>query len=165
MFAPTLQGLTEPQARLLLLFASIIVNYVPEDFQTLRDEDIAEAAGTLAATLETASHGVIYEHRAGTSSARRLADDLKRLLAELRGETPGPVPATGAERIPASALAQLERDSRVALRRIERGARDAMQPSAVSRTVYRDLLTRLLQTAAGEAAGTSTARPSALILP
>jgi class 3 adenylate cyclase len=44
----------------------------------LNDDDVADAAGALAATFETAARGVIYEHAPESLVARRLADDLDR---------------------------------------------------------------------------------------
>lgn len=134
---PQLQGLSQPQSRLMLLIGSLIARHTPQDLQTLRDADIADAAGTVAATLETSRRGLIYEHRPTTQAAQHLADDLKRMLAEL-GQDPraldpqaGAGPSGGtppaAERV---APSRLEHDAAVALRRIEQGARDALSPPA-----------------------------------
>ena len=40
-------------------------------------KDVAEAAATLASTLETAARGVIYEHQAQAPPAQRLVRDLR----------------------------------------------------------------------------------------
>ena len=50
--------------------------------QPLIDDDVADAAAALAATFETASRGVIYEHRPASLPAERLAAALKPMLAE-----------------------------------------------------------------------------------
>jgi len=152
-FAPTLQGLTDLQSRLLLLLGTFIARHVPQDFQALRDEDIAEAAGTLAATLETAGRGVIYEHRAATQPARHLADELKHLLDEIvRGNqgaaTPGITDAAP-----------------VVLRRIEKNARETANGAEGTQTTYRDLLTRVLNSVSVEQPGPAGAASSGLILP
>lgn len=125
-----LQGLTEPQSRLLLFFGSLIARHVPQDFQTLRDEDIAEAAATLAATFETAGRGIIYEHRAGTGPAQHLASALRQSFAELTREQPN---------------AALDRDAATVLRRIEQSARDQAKTPGAAETAYRDLLGRMLK--------------------
>jgi hypothetical protein len=45
---------------------------------------VAEAASTVAATLETAARGVIYDHPAQSLPAQRLATELKTMLAEMQ---------------------------------------------------------------------------------
>ena len=144
-----MQGLTDPQSRLLVLLGSFIVQHMPQDFQTLHDEDIAEAAGTLAATLETASRGVIYEHRAGTQSARHLAEELKRLINDIGRSGEGIT----------------NDDAAVALRRIEQGAREIAQPVSGTQTAYRDLLGRILNVTAAVQSTAPIGRPSTLIRP
>jgi hypothetical protein len=151
-FAPTLTGLTDLQSRLLLLLGALIARHAPQDFQILRDEDIAEAAGALAATLETAGRGVIYEHRAGTQPARHLADELKHLLDEIVRGNQG----VGASGITDAAM--------VALRRIEKSARETATATEGSQTAYRDLLTRVLNFVPGEP-GPAGATTSGLIVP
>src|SRR5438105_13838964 len=59
---PTITHLTERQYQLFFLFHTLVARHVPEGFARLVDDDVADAAGTFAATLETASRGVIYEH-------------------------------------------------------------------------------------------------------
>ena len=163
-----MKGLNDRQFRLLFLLASVIVRHVPEDFQTLRDADIAEAAGALASTLETESRGVIYEHRAGTRPALRLADDLKTFLAELNRSAltaPGQPPPAATEAAQESVAPGLKDDVAQALRRIERGARETAGASADSPTAYRELLGRLLSARPGEPSGAPASRGSSLILP
>src|SRR5215470_15775800 len=81
---PTLHGLTERQHQLFFLFQSLIARHTPEGFSRLLDDDVAEAAAAVAATLETASRGVIYEHAAQSLPAQRLASEMKAMLAEMR---------------------------------------------------------------------------------
>ena len=45
------------------------------------DADVAEAAGALAASFETASRGVVYEHPAASPTAESLRRELKAFLA------------------------------------------------------------------------------------
>src|SRR4029078_7719161 len=61
---PTLHGLTERQHQLFFLFQSLIARHTREGFVRLVDDDVADAAGAVAATFETAARGVIYEHAA-----------------------------------------------------------------------------------------------------
>ena len=65
---PLLQGLSERQARLFLMLAAAASRFRPEALQKLVDDDIAQAAGALASTLETASKGIVYEHRPASAS-------------------------------------------------------------------------------------------------
>jgi len=147
--APTLQGLTDPQSRLLLLLGRFIARHAPQDFQTLHDDDIIEAASALAATLETAGRGVIYEHRAVTQPARYLAEELKRLINDIGRSGDGITTA----------------DTAVVLRRIEQGAREIPQPAGGRQSAYRDLLARILNASAADQETASLGRPSSLILP
>ena len=147
VLAPTLQGLANRQFRLLLLLASVIARHVPEDFHTLQDDDIAEAANAVASTLETASRGVIYEHRAGSRPAMHLAEDVKRFLAQLHEDGQRHA-ALGEE--DQTSTAGLDRDAAVALRRIEQGARQ--RPAAAAggqKTAYRELLGRIVNSRPG----------------
>src|ERR1700752_4803491 len=81
---PTKRNLTGPQDQLFVLFQPLIARYTPEGFARLLDEDVADAAAAMAATLETAVRGVIYEHTAASSVAQRLAGELKKMLDEMR---------------------------------------------------------------------------------
>ena len=107
MMLPLLQGLSERQARLFLMLAALTSRHRPEAFQTLMDADIAEAAGALAATLETAGRGIVYEHRPTSSVATRLMTELKGMVDE----------------VVKNAGSALERDAAIALRRIEHAAK------------------------------------------
>jgi hypothetical protein len=133
---PMLQGLSESQSRLLLFFGSVIAKHVPQDFQTLRDEDITEATGTLASTFETAGRGIIYEHRAGTGPAQDLAQGLRESFTELVRDQP--------------ANSALDRDAALVLRRIEQAARDQAKTPGAGDTAFRDLLGRMLKAGAGD---------------
>src|SRR5215475_7428184 len=81
---PTVQGLTERQYQLFFLFQSLISRHVPDGFARLVDDDVADAAGSVASTLETAARGVIYEHVAKSSVAKRLAGEMTGMLTEAR---------------------------------------------------------------------------------
>lgn len=107
MLLPLLQGMSERQARLFLLLASLTARYEGEALQKLVDEDIEQAAAALAATLETAERGIVYEHQPESLPAARLMSQMKTLVDELSK----------------SAGSALDRDASVALRRIEQAAR------------------------------------------
>lgn len=107
MVLPLLENLSERQARLFLMLAALTSRHQPETLQTLVDDDIAQAAGALAATLETAVRGIVYEHRPSSAAASLLMAELKGMVDE----------------VVKNAGSALERDAAIALRRIEQGAK------------------------------------------
>ncbi len=107
MLLPLLQGLSERQARLFLMFAAVTSRYQPDTLQKLVDDDIAQAAGALASTLETAAKGIVYEHQPASLVAARLMTELKGVVDE----------------VVKNAGSALERDAAIALRRIEHAAK------------------------------------------
>lgn len=146
---PTIQHLTERQYQLFFVFHSIIARHKPEGFTRLVDADVAEAAASLASTLETAARGVIYEHAPQSRPAQSLASAFKTLLAEIQ-EKGGRV---------------YEREAAIVLRAIEQGARSLKAPNEAE-TAYLDLVARLLHvTGITESARPEAAPASSLILP
>ena len=103
----------------------------------------------MAATLETAARGVIYEHSASSLPAQRLATELTSLLGQIR--TQGGTVS--------------DAEAAIALRAIEQGARDVGKTGDA--TSYGSLIGRLLQVRRTQAAGPDDAtRPaSTLIVP
>src|SRR5712691_3216621 len=124
---PYLEELSERQARLFLMLAALISRHQGEAFQKLLDDDIAQAAEALAATLETAGRGIVYEHRAASLPAERLLTELKTLVTEVTKE----------------GGSSLERDAAIALRRIE-GAAKASVKAQPDGTAFQQLLIRML---------------------
>jgi hypothetical protein len=129
LLLPTIRELTERQHQLFFLFQTAIARHTPDGFARLHDDDIADAAGSLAATFETAARGVIYEHAAESTVARRLADDLKAMLEEMRKQ--------GAK--------IFDHETAVVLRAIERGARETRANAGGASDAYITLMGRLLQ--------------------
>ena len=107
MLLPLLQGLSERQARLFLMLAALMSKHQSEGLQKLVDDDIAQATGALASTLETAGRGIVYEHRPASVAASRLMTELKTMVDE----------------VVKNAGSALERDAAIALRRIEHAAK------------------------------------------
>jgi len=128
LLLPSLHGLTERQHQLFFLFQSLIARHTPEGFARLLDDDVAEAAAAVAATLETAARGVIYEHPTASLTAQRLAVEMKAMLADMQKQ----------------GVRIYEREAATVLRAIEKGARETrkMEPGDVS---YLTLMARLLQ--------------------
>ncbi|HKT82053.1 MAG TPA: hypothetical protein VJP86_17610 [Vicinamibacterales bacterium] len=97
-----IQDLNERQTQLFLLTTAAIVNYRPPELQHLLDADVAAAADSMAATFETASRGVIYEHRPPSAASERLSQALRPLF-ERAGQNQG---------------SAFERDAAIVLRRL-----------------------------------------------
>jgi hypothetical protein len=148
MLMPAVQRLTERQHQLFFLFQSVIARHKPEGFARLVDDDIAEAAASVAATLETAARGVIYEHVAASLSAQRLAAEMKALLGQIREQ----------------GATVYDAEVAIALRAIEQGARDP-QVRAMGDDAYLQLVGRLLQAnRAARGTGPETKPASSLIV-
>lgn len=109
---PRISDLTEAQYRLFLFLQAAVLQHAKGALPPPHDADVADAAATVAATLETARKGIIYEHQAASIPAQRLATEIGRAITDL-GKRAG------------SEAARLERDAAAALRRLERAAREA----------------------------------------
>ena len=147
---PTISHLTERQHQLFFLVHAVIARYKPDALTRLVDEDVAQAAAAVAATLETAGRGVLYEHTPASLPAQRLARDITSMIADLR----------------AHGTRIYDGEVAIALRAIERGARDTHE-QAVEDTAYIALIGRLLHVRS-QASAEEPPKPkpeSSLILP
>jgi hypothetical protein len=150
-----IRDFSERQSQLFLMTAAFLVGYEPPPLQPLVDEDIAAAAAALAATFETATRGVIYEHRPPTPAADRLAAALKPLFAEA-GSQGG---------------SAFERDAAVVLRRVHEAANVVRDGDTRGRQPFLELLQRMVRkpdghtTASQEQPSLPDARASRLIVP
>ena len=144
---PTLRHLTERQQQLFFLFQTIITRHQPEGLARLVDADVADAAGTLAGSLETAARGVIYDQAAATPIGQKLSAELKTLLEQVRQQ--------------GAPVGDLE--AAAVLRALERGAREVAAASGA--TAYLEMMMRILHEdrAAGRAPGPPPAAPSLII--
>ena len=147
MLLPTIRHLTERQYQLFFLFHSAIARHTPDGLARLLDVDVADAAAAVAATLETASRGVIYEHAAQSLPGQKLARELTAMLEDIRKQG-GRV---------------FDHEAAVTLRAIEAGAREAARLED-SDTAYLVLMRRLLDLQA-EATPPPETPQSSLILP
>ena len=147
---PTIQHLTERQCQLFFLFQTLVSRHAPQGFSRLVDEDVAEAAGAFAATLETAARGVIYEHPPQSLVAQRLVTEMKAMLVEMRQQ----------------GATVYDREAAVVLRAIEQGIRD-IKKAVNGDTAYQELVARLLNInrGASPAADVPSAPGSSLIIP
>jgi hypothetical protein len=129
---PLISELSEPQYRLLLFFQGITLEHSASALPSLLDNDVAEAASTVAATLETAGKGIIYQHRATSAPAQRLAGTIEEALRRLTA-------GAGARQ------QAIERDAAVALRQLSRAATEAGRALAGDEApVYLKLLGRIM---------------------
>lgn len=127
----TLVDLSEPQQQLCLLFLSVVASHgAAESLDRVVDGDVIGAAGAFAGTLETAAKGLIYEHQAPSRPAQRLVTGFREALDRLAGQAP----ARG-----------LERDASLALRGIERGARDVQGRSGDGPRAYIEVVRRVIR--------------------
>lgn len=148
---PTIQALTERQYQLFFLFQTVIARHKPEGFARLRDDDVADAAAAMAATLETAARGVIYEHGTQSLPAHRLMTEMRALLADVRQQ----------------GATVYDREAAIVLRAIERGAREARRAADGGDVAYLTMMARLLQqdSRAGQHGEEAAAGGSSLIVP
>jgi hypothetical protein len=111
---PRITELTETQYRLFMLAQALIIQQARTASPAPIDYDVAEGVASVAATLETAGKGIIYEHRATSIPAQRIADEISAAIRDL-------VTRAGSDG------ARLERDAAKALRALERTAREAQK--------------------------------------
>lgn len=107
---PLVSQLGERQYRLLLALQALVLKHASTILPAPNDADVADAAATVASTLETASKGIIYEHQAASIPAQRLVGEIRSMLAEIGRETQA---------------RSLDRDAAAALRAVEQGAKAA----------------------------------------
>lgn len=109
---PRIADLSETQYRILLMAQAVIVQHAKQAMPAPLDTDVADGVASVAATLETAGKGIIYEHRATAIPAQRVADAVSASIEDL-------VKRVGADG------ARLERDAARGLRALERTVREA----------------------------------------
>jgi hypothetical protein len=155
-FLPLVSDLTEPQVRILMVFRAALLSHAKHAIPAVLDSDVADAAEAVAATLETARKGVIYEHQPTSIPAQRLATTFREALA-----------AVSAER--GARVARVEADAAATLRRMERGARTAQEVlTGDEAPIFIGVLRRLMpESGMGDTEGRSTdAQPGGpLIVP
>ena len=146
-----MRDFSERQSQVFFLISTFLARYQPPELQSLIDEDVVEAVAALAATFETASRGVIYEHRPASLPAERLTSELKPLLIEA-GKGAG---------------SSFERDLAYVLRRVEESVRSVRAVDASDRRAFLDLLARLMANSPPSQPDTPSdaLEPSRLIVP
>ncbi|MDA1185720.1 MAG: hypothetical protein O2930_13875 [Acidobacteria bacterium] len=149
MVLPSIRHLTERQYQLFFVVQSVIARHKPQGLIRLVDRDIAEAAGALAATLETAGRGIIYEEVPQGSPARALVADISAALSQMREQ----------------GATIYDGETAIVLRAIEQGA-TGIKPPDGGAAAYVDLIARLLQVTTPPPSSTEPeSGSSALIVP
>jgi hypothetical protein len=154
---PLLANLTEDQHRLVIYFLAVIGRRADASVPSLIDRDVADAAAAVAATLETAGKGIIYQHQASSIPAQHLAEEINRSLEEIAARA-------------GSRRSRLERDAAVALRQVAAGATTAAEGLPGDEPpVFLRLVTRILSAAGAsqreDPAGEAPGAGSRLIIP
>jgi hypothetical protein len=157
MLTPGLAGLSEPRQQLLLFSLTLIDRFKGDSLEAANDGDVVSAAGALASTCETASRGVIYEHRADSIPAQRMVEGIRELFDQLgRGRPSG-----------------FAADAAVVLRRIEERARAVQQLAGSNPRAFVELAGRMARRLGApdaaarpdEGQGARPAAGSSIILP
>ncbi len=141
LLLPLLRHLSGPQQQLFLIVAAVITKHRPQGLHRLLDMDVADAAGALAQTFETAAKGLIIDTPVHSIPAQHLADDIKAFAASIsKGGT------------------RFELDMASVLRAVERGARDTPRDRDGGDAAFLALIARVVRHAG---VGTGTAAPQA----
>jgi hypothetical protein len=123
-----MRDFNQRQSELFLLVCTLVARHQPGEWQSLVDKDVTEAAEVLASTYETASRGIIYEHRASSATSGRLVTVLKQALDEAG----------------AHGGSAFERDAAVVLRRLVEVAHELHLEAGGTRA-FLDLLDRTVR--------------------
>lgn len=142
---PLLRGLSESAGTLLLVIHNVIAEHRRTAIPPINDADVADAAGSLAATLETAARGLIYDHQPASLPAQRLLVEMRDALREAR-------------RAASASPAGFEREAADVLRRIERAAREARHALEPGDSSYLAFVERFIQDVAGAPTDTAGRR-------
>jgi hypothetical protein len=137
-----IEGFTDAQVDVLSRLETRVRAHRALAIPPIRDADLEEAVRTMAATLETASRGILYEHQTTSIPAQRLQQDLRVLLTE-----PGEQ-----DRAPGGSAVAL------VLRRVEQMVQQLQRQPDASDTAFLDLLDRIAR--ARESQRPPGARPS-----
>ncbi len=90
LLMPAMAEMTDRQSRFFFLFQSIVARHPSDALRPLVDADVAEAADSVARTLDTASRGVIYESTPQSLTAQELARELRPRVRGNRRGAAGP---------------------------------------------------------------------------
>jgi hypothetical protein len=83
LLLPALERLSEAQRQLFFLTLTLVDRFRGEGLDAAVDADVADAAEALAGTYETAARGLIYDQRASSLPAQRLAAEIRKVYDDL----------------------------------------------------------------------------------
>jgi hypothetical protein len=138
-----IDGLAEPQVVILSVAQQYLRRYRPTAIPALVDADVTEAAKAMAATLETAARGIVFEHQTPSLPAQRVLAVFRGLQAEIESRRPAPPKALG-----------------VVFRRLESASRTAADEVGGGETAFLDFLDRLAAGAAERSGGAPDHEPA-----
>ena len=121
--------LSEQQLQLFFLLQSMVLSYKPEGLARMVDSDVALATGALAASIESASKGVIFEEATASVVAEGLRRAVKPVIEEMTKNSGS----------------RAEREVAIVLRAMERGARHEGGLIPDGDTSYLELVGRVFQ--------------------
>jgi hypothetical protein len=145
----TVGRLSEQQLQLFFLIQTLVLAYKPEGLGRITDADVALSVGALAASLETASKGVIFDEALTSIPAEGLRRALKPAIEEI-------TKAGGA---------RAEREVAMVLRSVERGASHAGGHIPDGQTTYLELVGRVFQDRPLQPRASAAADKQLIILP
>jgi hypothetical protein len=122
--------LSEAQLQIFFVIHTFMARYKPEGM-ALTDAEVADAAGALATTFETAARGVVYEQQSPSPAAEALRRELKAFLTKLAADS-------------GVAGSRFEREVAVVLRGIQRGANHDAAGLGPGPVDYLTLVARIL---------------------
>jgi hypothetical protein len=124
-----IEGLTDGQARLVGILQHQLRDYRATAIPPLRDADVEEASRALAATLETAARGIVYDHQPASLPAQRLLQLFELTCEELARQDRTLRPA-----VLATVLRRFESAARDAARALQQEAGPAVFLDFLDRT-------------------------------
>ena len=140
---PIVDGLGRRQYQLFFAVLETLHRVAETGETPVNDDVVRDTAQALAATYDTASKGIIYEHRPASLPAAGLARELKPLLEGKDGRSP----------------VASERDLVDVLRCVERAATDARKTLDGGTRAYLDLVGRLMQSSSGDTVNSDSTEP------
>jgi hypothetical protein len=148
------RDLSGRQSELFLVIAAFLTEHKRSGLQAaldedVTDEDVIDAAASLAATFQTSARGVIYEHRPASFPASRLVSAIKPLLAEA-GRNGG---------------SAFERDAAFVFEKIGEAAARTRSLEPSNRRAFIELLRRTVRKPNEDPAPAAASEPPRLILP
>jgi len=136
------EGLARPQVATLSHVQQALLRYRPTAIPAVLDTDVRDAAAAMAATLETAARGIVYEHQTASLPAQRLVGLFREVMSRFDPEG----------RLPPAAVAAV-------FRRLEWGVREASAIVGAADTAFLEFTERVLLGSAERDSAAQAAQP------